>query len=131
MSDSITAETLQSFHVAADGTRFQMNVADAAGRPMSMNLPTDCLRQMLMTLPSLVSQALRRQYDNDSLRLVYPVGGWRIESADMAQQRFILTLATPDGFEVSFAFEPRQLMQIEHSVRTARETEPAADATIN
>jgi hypothetical protein len=54
----------------------------------------------MMTLPRLLSKALRQQTRNDTSRYVFSLGRWSIESSE--QPCLIMTLATDDGFEVSF-----------------------------
>ena len=54
-----------------------------------------------MTLPRMVRQALRARHQDESLRLVYPAG--KISSEQLSDTKtIIVTLATPDEFEVSF-----------------------------
>ena len=77
-------------------------------------VPTECLNELLMTLPRLVSQALRARYNDSSLRLVFPAEQWRLEKSD--DTRVILTIGTGGGFEASFAFEPDHLRGIADSV---------------
>ncbi len=96
----ITAAALTTFEVAPDGGQVRIGAQDAAGSPVSFVLPTDCLRTLIMTLPRMMSMALRAQSRDSSLRLTYPIGHFRLEQSTHEKQ--ILTLATPDGFEVSF-----------------------------
>jgi hypothetical protein len=55
-----------------------------------------------MTLPHLLSKALQARYGDRSLRAVFPLGDWRLEAA-AGSKYFILTMMTPDGFEVAFS----------------------------
>jgi hypothetical protein len=55
-----------------------------------------------MTLPDLLSKALQAQYGDRSLRAVFPLGDWRLEAA-AGSKDLILTMMTPDGFEVAFS----------------------------
>jgi hypothetical protein len=55
-----------------------------------------------MTLPQLLSQALQAQYADRSLRAVFPLGEWRLEVA-AGSKELILTMRTPEGFEVAFS----------------------------
>jgi len=79
-----------------------------------------------MTLPRMASEALRRQHNDDRLRVVYPAGAWRIEPGAGHGDSFILTLGTPDGFEVSFAIGLEKMSALETDVRDARyaQTQP-------
>src|ERR1700736_1709975 len=99
----IEAETLTTFELAPDGSRVRLNGAAADGCPVSLSLPSECLNQLAMTLPRMASEALQRQYNDNALRMVYPACTWRIEPGAGGGDSFILTLGTPDGFEVSFA----------------------------
>jgi hypothetical protein len=108
---SIEGKDFVSYQVAPDGTSFQLNFRDREGRPASLTLPSDCLNALVMTLPHIASQAMQAQYRDDSMRLVHPVGAWRLESSTAAG-RMILTLQTPDHFEVSFMVTRQDLAQM-------------------
>jgi hypothetical protein len=99
---TIRAQRLTKFSVAADGGSIAIGVADEEGRAGALMLPTECLKQLMMTLPEMMRRALRLQHDDASLRLVYPAAGWEVERST-APGTFILTLRTPDGFHLSFA----------------------------
>jgi len=96
------AAELTTFDVAEDGSVARIGVKDASGRCASLTLPVECLSALLMTLPQMVKVALQCRHDDPSVRLVYPLGGYSVETARGSDQ-VILTLATPDGFEVAFA----------------------------
>ena len=68
---------------------------------MTLALPHQALGMLLMTLPRLIEMSLRQRMGDASLRHVYSVGNWRVEAAT-DNQSLLLTLATPDGFAVSF-----------------------------
>lgn len=106
---------LTTFHVAADGTHFRLNFTDKAGHPSTVTLPTECLNELLMTLPRIAAQALRARYKDSSLRLVFPAQEWRLESGE--DRRVILTIGTGGGFEASYAFERAHLRNIADSVK--------------
>jgi hypothetical protein len=53
-----------------------------------------------MTLPRLMACALRYRTQNDRSRYVFPIDEWALETAEHDGQ-LILTMRTPDGFEVS------------------------------
>jgi hypothetical protein len=115
----IEAETLTTFELAPDGSRVRLNGAAADGRPVSLSIPSECLNQLAMTLPRMASEAIRRQYNDRALRMVYPARAWRIEPGAGRGDSFILTLGTPDGFEVSFAIGQDQMSALENDVRDA------------
>jgi hypothetical protein len=119
MSDVICGERLTTFDISPDGSRICMNVADVAGSPRGLSLPTECLTQLIMTLPEMASRALKIRYRDDSLRVVYALGEMRVEAAHVAETT-ILTLATPDGFAVSFALTADDLSCLEKTAKEAR-----------
>jgi hypothetical protein len=101
-------QKLTTFAVSDGGTHLHMNfVCEDAGQ-VSLRLPTECLQGLVMTLPRMMSQALRVRYHDQSLRLVYPAENIRIEvCSDL--KTVIVTFATPDGFEVSFSLTLQQM----------------------
>ena len=86
----------------------------AQGGAGSLSLPIECLTALIMTLPRMVTQALSARYGDDNLRLVYPPEVVRIESSP-DPNTFIMTLATPDGFVVSFSLRGQQLNALSES----------------
>jgi hypothetical protein len=122
MGAQIDAETLTTFEVSGDGQRLRLHATDGGGEAVSMSLPAECLTQMVMTLPRMALAALRTRHKDNSLRLVYPASDWVIERSDGSSETFIVTLVTPDGFEVSFGFPRRQLEALEKSIGDATAT---------
>jgi len=114
---AVDAVELTTFDVALDGSAARIGVRDASGRLASLNLPVDCLSSLLMTLPQVVRTALQCRCDDPTLRLVYPLGGYRVETAG-GSDRVILTLATPDGFEVSFGLTSAHRQELIDAFRT-------------
>jgi hypothetical protein len=100
----ILAETLTRFEVSGDGARVRFNCTDAAGAAVSLNLPVDCLRQLVMTLPLIAQDAFRRLHRDETLRLVFPAGSWAFEQDAGGTDTMIVTVSTKDGFQVSFGF---------------------------
>jgi hypothetical protein len=99
---TIHAKSLTTFSVDPDGANIAIGVADEEGREGALTLPTDCLRELMMTLPEMMRRALRLQHHDPSLRLVYHTAGWEVEPSRVPGT-FIVTLRTPDRFHVSFA----------------------------
>ena len=112
----INGKALTTYQVDAGGEAFRLNFEGADGQPISLTLPSDCLRALLMTLPQLTAQALRAKYRDDTLKVVYPVGKWSLQVASDGVHR-ILTLSTPDGFEVSFALQDDDAGSLAASLR--------------
>jgi len=63
----IEAAALTTFEVALDETRFQMNVRAEDGQCASISFPTQCLNELMMTLPDVLRQALCNQFRDTSL----------------------------------------------------------------
>jgi hypothetical protein len=112
----IIGTTLTSFEIAPDGSTVSIHVADQDSRPGSLVLSADCLGPLMLSLPEMSQQVLQRRYRDDSLRLIYPVGNWRLE-ASTELSRLILTLSIGDGFTMAFALEPDQLACIADTAR--------------
>ncbi len=104
MSLDINGKALTTCQVDSAGEAFRLNFESADGQAASLTLPSECLKALLMTLPRLTAQALRAKYRDETLKVVYPVGDWSLHLASDGVHR-ILTLGTPDGFEVSFALQ--------------------------
>jgi hypothetical protein len=102
----IDAAELTTYDVDPGGMFVQLHVLDREGHAASVVLPIDCLRQLLMSLPGMVQQALRNRYGDDSLRVTYPLQDFRLElggASAAGLQQLVLTLATTGGFSVSFS----------------------------
>lgn len=106
---------LTTFEITADGRCFRLNFTDTEGKSSALTLPTECLNQLLMTLPRIASESLRARFRDNSLRLVFPAKDWRVEGS--RDGRVILTIATDGGFEASFVFERDSLCTIADTVR--------------
>lgn len=120
----LRAKCLTTFSVAPDGASIALGVADEEGKEGALILPTDCLRELMMTLPEMMRRAPRHQYDDPSLRLVYRTAGWEIERSKVPGT-FIVTLHTPDGFHVSFALTAADLFDMAGATREPlREASP-------
>jgi len=101
----IVGKALTTCQVDPTGHSFRLNFEGVDGRPASVVLPVDCLRSLLMTLPGVIERALKARYGDDTLKVVYPMGSWSLQSA-AGSDNMILTLTTPDGFKVSFGLSP-------------------------
>jgi hypothetical protein len=114
----ISGTSLITCQIAADGDAVRLVFEAGDGRPASLTLPVQCIQQLLMTLPHAASKAIRAKHRDDTLRLVFPLGGWKLEEAGGGSE-LILTLQTPDGFEVAFSLRRDAIAQIS---RTAAES---------
>ena len=90
---------------SADGEKIHLDLSDLAGRPVSLDLPFEQAQAIAMTLPTLLSKALKARTGNSEARYAFPLGHWVVEGT-RERPDLILTLRTPDGFEVSFSVPP-------------------------
>ena len=127
MVAKIVGKTLTTVDVACDGGRIRMNMTDANDQEAALELPVECVNQLILTLPHAVKSALEIRYGRSSSRLVFPLGHWRLEQI-VGDRRLNLTLCTPDGFEVSFAVESEEIERLQQTVAdvTAAIPEPGA-----
>jgi hypothetical protein len=102
MPNEIVVASLTTCDVAPGGYYICLNFEDVFGRPAGLKLPNACVQQLVMTLPHLLSRALKVKHSDSSVRAVFPLGEWRLEAA-AGTKEFILTMMTPDGFEVAFS----------------------------
>ena len=97
----IDSVELTTCGVTADGATVELGFVDVAGAAVSVRLPFDQAEAVVMTLPSLLARALKRRTGMPEARYVFDLGEWLVEGAK-ARNCLIVTLKTPDGFEVSF-----------------------------
>lgn len=99
---TLEAQALRGIELSSDGARVSFVGEGADGARVALNLPSEALQQLVMSLPRVARLALQRRHGDPSLRLVYPLGDWTLEAGDVGLP-LIVNLATSDGFEVSFA----------------------------
>jgi hypothetical protein len=97
----IYCNKLTTCSALGDGETVKLEFLDEARNPVSLLLPFEKAESIAMTLPGLLTQAVKAQTGQDNARYVFPLGQWQLEGAE-DRQSFILTLTTADGFEVSF-----------------------------
>lgn len=115
MRSEMGVQALTTCAIAADGRHVRINFQDTDGSPMSLMLPTHCARQLIMTLPQLISRALQKELSDDSARAVFPLGRWKVELA--TSSGYVLTMTTQDGFAVSFAVSGDDLEDLTSRLR--------------
>jgi hypothetical protein len=111
MANDFGVQSLTTTEVAADGHHIRLNFIDTRACQASLTLPTDCVHQLIMTIPQLLSKALRAETSDDSVRAVFTLGAWRLEQAAESDV-YILSLITPDGFEVAFSVSAHDLAEL-------------------
>jgi hypothetical protein len=106
----IKAVAVTAYRVAADGTSVSMNFVDAEGNPTALSLPSSYISELLLSLPALARQAHRAQFNDDSLKIVFPLGRWMLQLAESGAM--MLTLMTVEGFEITFGMTGGQLGEL-------------------
>jgi hypothetical protein len=97
------AETmLMNYVVDADGSAVCLRGRDEHGIDFNLRLSVDQIGSLAMTLPGILQRAMRVRYRDESLRYVFSLGSWALETTPEAST-LILSLTTTDGFTASFA----------------------------
>jgi hypothetical protein len=118
----IDVRSLTTHQVAPDGSDICLNIENAGGRPIALRLTSACVQQLVITLPHLLSRALKAQHHGDgSVRAVFPLSEWRLEAA-AGSKDLILTMMTPDGFEVAFSLSVPTIARIMSAFEEHRST---------
>ena len=129
----IEVAALTTFDVDPQGKHVRMHMRDRSGSSISLVVPTECLNQLLMSVPRMIKTALRNRGGDDSLCLAHPLESYRIDLAEPdagGAQQVILTLDTGGGFSVSFSVTTDTLVQLAQSIsedvvpRVAADTVP-------
>jgi hypothetical protein len=98
----IESRELTTCDVTRDGEVVRLKFIDTAGNAVVLSLPFAQAGALTMTLPHLLTKALKARFGNEGSRFVYPLGAWFLEGVADGRT-VIVTLRTTDGFEVSFA----------------------------
>jgi len=98
---TIDLKELTTCGVSPCGNVIELNFTDGAGRPGCLRMSFDSAQAIAMTLPQLLTEALRKITGTDKARYVFPLGSWWMEANERADG-LIATFATDDGFQVSF-----------------------------
>jgi hypothetical protein len=97
----IRSEKLTTCRVAEDGAEVGLEFLDVSGAAVRLEMSVEQAESLAMTLPQLLTCALRQKTGDQDARYVFGLGEWAIESAK-GQACLIATLKTSDGFEVCF-----------------------------
>ena len=97
----IQSKTLTTCEITDGGEGITLNLIDDTGAAVALNMPFEQAQSIAMTLPRLLARAVRSISGNPESRYVFPLGEWIAEVPE-GREGLILTLATTDGFEVSF-----------------------------
>jgi hypothetical protein len=121
----INCSTLRTCHAVGNGEVVMLEFVDDDGRSISVRFPFEHAQSIAMTLPRLLTQAVKAQTGQDSARYVFPLGEWILEGIE-GNQSVILTLRTEDGFEVSFRAPPDACKSLGWALQ--HDTDPGADS---
>jgi hypothetical protein len=106
-SMEIAPQSLTTCEVAPGGSTIVLGFANSDGTPAQIRLSLKQVGELAMTLPDLITKALRLRYGDHTLRYAYPLASWAVErSSDHATG--MVTVCTTDGFSVCFSM-PREL----------------------
>jgi hypothetical protein len=89
---AIEPQSLSTCEVAPDGSTIILGFTDPDGTPAQIRLSLNEVGGLAMTLPDLITKALRLRYGDHTLRYAYPLASWT------------------DGFSVCFSM-PRDLQR--------------------
>jgi hypothetical protein len=100
----IEPQSLTTCEVAPDGSSIVLRFADPKGAPAEIRLSLNQIGGLAMTLPDLITKALRLRYGDQSLRYAYPLASWTVERSSDPRTG-MMTLCTTDGFSVCFSMQ--------------------------
>jgi hypothetical protein len=121
----IEPQTLTTCEVAPDGNAVILGFTDTNGAPAQIRLSLNQVGALAMTLPDLITKALRSRYGDYSLRYAYPLASWAVEQSSDPQTGMV-TLCTTDGFSVCFSMQ----QELQHELGEALASGHASTAPI-
>lgn len=107
-------ETVMNFtscEVSGVGRRISLSYSGDFGSAQQLHISAAQAGSLAMTLPRLLSVALQARLRDPSLRIVFPLAECDLDATAVSSNR-ILSLCTPDGFEVGFSISPETLAHI-------------------
>jgi hypothetical protein len=119
---AIASKQLTTCNVTSGGRKIRLNFVSQAGGPVSIEMPFSQAESLVMTIPQLLSIALKMQTGDAQARYVFSVGAWSLESAK--ENHRILSVRTPDGFEVAFAMSVETSIAMGSALTRATEAAP-------
>jgi hypothetical protein len=97
----ILSSKLTSCRVTDDGGTIELQLLDHSRRIVTLQIPFAQAEAIVMTLPSLLTSALRQQTGDQGARYVFGLGDWRLEETK-DRTCLIATLTTTCGFAACF-----------------------------
>ena len=114
MDQSWNIGRLMACQVDQDGEKIRLSAEDSAGGTLHLHMSVEQVGTLAMTLPHLLTTALKTRYRDSTLRYVFPLNFFELEDAE-GSGNAILSLKTPDGYAVSFALSPEMLAALAKS----------------
>jgi hypothetical protein len=111
----IAPQSLTTCDVSPDGSTVILGFTNSDGSPAQMRLSLKQVGDLVMTLPDLITKALRVRYGDNSLRYAYPLASWTVERSTDPKMGMV-TLCTTDGFSVCFSMPDEQRRQLAQSL---------------
>lgn len=127
---AIIGKRLTTWSITQDGEHVRLGLEDEAGDPCAVLLPIGVLSGLMMTIPRMLQDALKAKFSDGSLRMIHTLGDWRVERA-AGTDASILSLSTPDGFEVTFAVATPQADRLGRTLRHAATPTPSDPHQLN
>jgi hypothetical protein len=97
----ISSVELTTCGILEEGQIVRLDLVDDKGMTVSLRLAFAQAQAVAMTLPSLLTRALKSLTGNPNARYVFPLDRWFVELSGQGDA-LLLTLATADGFQVCF-----------------------------
>lgn len=79
MANDIEIRRLINFEAATEGTAVRLVAEDCAGGKIEIILTIETLSALLMTLPRIASDAIKRAHGNSGMRITYPAADFQLE----------------------------------------------------
>lgn len=124
----IEASSLTTCTVVNGGDSISLGLVDGFGRPVEIKVSASDACAIAMTLPGLLKKSLLEKYRDPSLRYVFPLDSWQVETASDGSQ-VIMTLTTGTGFEVSFGSGPDTCRSLGSALHEGTRTKPRLPVT--
>src|SRR5262245_56372985 len=75
----VEAVGLNGYRVAGDGCNAELAFADASGVEVAVVLPREAIASLILTLPTILDQLVRRSHPDPEARFVFGAADWRLE----------------------------------------------------
>ena len=124
----ISSRRLTTCGVLRNGQVVHLDLVDHKGADISVELPFDQAQAIAMTLPNLLTSALQELTGKPTARYVFPLVNWLVERSD-EHGGLLLTLATEDGFQVTFGVPVEGCKGLGMTLATGSLADNAADKT--